>query len=252
MRLLWLGPALMMAAPAFAQSAKTVATDAVLTPIEDIGLKKKQIPAVLLAALESPYSAKDTEDCQHLTTAIAELDAAVGPDHDKQNRRIDKSNVAKAAVGAFIPFRGIIREVSGAAGAERNYTKAFNAGVARRGFLRGLYQTQGCGTGGKVPASRVVVVETFGDPAPEVAAVPVAPPASLPEPAELHSPVLTAAAPASGDASPVQAASAPAETAAVLPAPAEAAPAVQPVSVPAEPSPAPASPPAPAEGSNPA
>jgi len=38
----------------------------------------------------------------------------------------------------------VIREVSGAASAQRALQAAIAAGFARRGFLRGVYQTRGC------------------------------------------------------------------------------------------------------------
>ena len=47
-------------------------------------------------------------------------------------------------VNSLIPFRGVVREVSGAAAADRRLTAATQAGFARRGFLRGVHQTRGC------------------------------------------------------------------------------------------------------------
>jgi hypothetical protein len=47
-------------------------------------------------------------------------------------------------VNSLIPFRGIVREVSGAAAKERRMRAAVNAGLARRGYLRGLAATKGC------------------------------------------------------------------------------------------------------------
>ena len=47
-------------------------------------------------------------------------------------------------VNSLIPFRGIVREVSGAAPAERRLAAAIDAGFARRGFLRGVLSARGC------------------------------------------------------------------------------------------------------------
>jgi len=49
-------------------------------------------------------------------------------------------------VNTLLPFRGIVREVSGAAPAERKLAAAVGAGFARRGYLRGLHQARRCST----------------------------------------------------------------------------------------------------------
>ena len=52
--------------------------------------------------------------------------------------------MAQAAVGAFIPFRGLIREVSGANAQEKKVQAAVYAGSVRRAFLKGVGQQRGC------------------------------------------------------------------------------------------------------------
>ena len=52
--------------------------------------------------------------------------------------------VAKGLVGSIIPFRGLVREVSGAAGDQRKAEAAVRAGLARRAYLKGLGQGKGC------------------------------------------------------------------------------------------------------------
>jgi len=47
-------------------------------------------------------------------------------------------------VNSFIPFRGILREVSGASEHQRRIRAAIQAGLARRGFLKGVGETHGC------------------------------------------------------------------------------------------------------------
>ncbi|HEV2567319.1 hypothetical protein [Sphingomonas sp.] len=142
------GAALLMAAcPAAAQSVDKVAEEAVMTPAEDVNVKKREIPPVLLSAAEDPYSREGTRTCTQLNVAIAELDTALGPDFDSGEGRktgLDATKVAKSVVGSFIPFRGVIREVTGAAGAQRRYNAAVDAGLARRGYLRGIAQARRC------------------------------------------------------------------------------------------------------------
>lgn len=135
------------AAPALAQPAAKVAQDAAMTPVEDVNLKKREIPPVLLSAQDDPYSPEGTRNCAQLTTALGELDAVLGADFDsgvEGKHGLNATAVAKGVVAIFIPFRGVIREVSGAAGAERRYNAAVDAGIARRGYLRGVARMRGC------------------------------------------------------------------------------------------------------------
>jgi len=147
MRAAMLALALCSGVPALAQPAGKVAEDAAMTPVEDVNLKRKEIPPVLLSAQDDPYSRESTRNCAQLTTALDELDAVLGPDFDSSvegKHGLNATSVAKSVVGSFIPFRGVIREVSGAAGAERRYNAAVDAGIARRGYLRGIARSKGC------------------------------------------------------------------------------------------------------------
>ena len=69
----------------------------------------------------------------------ADLDIATG-----ERRDITIGKVAKSAVGSFIPFRGLIREVSGAADHQRDFEEAIFAGAVRRGYLKGLGEAREC------------------------------------------------------------------------------------------------------------
>lgn len=136
-----------MATPGLAQPAGKVAEQAVMTPAEDVNLKKREIPSVLLSAQDDPYSRESTRNCAQISTALGQLDAVLGPDFDsgaEARTGLSATMVAKGVVGSFIPFRGVIREISGAAGAERRYNAAVDAGIARRGYLRGVARVRGC------------------------------------------------------------------------------------------------------------
>jgi hypothetical protein len=52
----------------------------------------------------------------------------------------------KTVINSIIPFRSLVREVTGAAPADRRLNAALDAGYARRGFLRGVHARQGCKT----------------------------------------------------------------------------------------------------------
>jgi hypothetical protein len=51
---------------------------------------------------------------------------------------------AKSIVNALIPFRGLVREASGAAEADRKFRMMVAAGMARRGYLKGVAGMRKC------------------------------------------------------------------------------------------------------------
>jgi hypothetical protein len=121
--------------------------DVVSQPAKDVGIAKNKIPPSLVEASNAPYSLAGLKTCRQIADAVRVLDAALGPDYSAGGPN-NKVSVGKAAGGAvvnsLIPFRGVVREVSGAAAADRRLTAATQAGFARRGFLRGVHQTRGC------------------------------------------------------------------------------------------------------------
>jgi hypothetical protein len=123
------------------------AEDVAMTPITDLNLAKDDIPSVLLAAQAAPYASVGISSCDDIAAAIAPLDAALGPDMDViqgDNDRVSPGAVAKSVVASFIPFRGILRELSGAAEHQRTFQAAIYAGAVRRGYLKGLGEQKGC------------------------------------------------------------------------------------------------------------
>jgi hypothetical protein len=117
------------------------------TPLTDLNVKKGEIPPVLLRAQQNPYSMAGMKGCPAITNAVSQLNAVLGDDVDvskAKKRNVGAGHVAQTVVGSFIPFRGIIREVSGASSEERKLQAAIAAGMARRGFLKGVGMTKGC------------------------------------------------------------------------------------------------------------
>ncbi len=148
MRILMLG-LLVAATPAIAQQKQTtgqVVGDVATTPLQDVNIKKKRIPEILELARGDPYSTTGLGNCGAINNAIGALTAELGPDFDSPEERkgLNAGKVAKGVVQSLIPFRGVIREVSGAANAQREWDAAVDAGIARRGFLRGIARTRGC------------------------------------------------------------------------------------------------------------
>lgn len=145
------------------------AADVVMTPVTDLNLKKDEIPAVLLSAAADPYSSAGIRKCADVSAALAPLNAALGPDMDVATGdpdRLSTGSVAKSVVASFIPFRSILREVTGAAEHQRNFEAAIYAGAVRRGFLKGLGQQMKC----PYPA-RPAFVKTALDPRAEPVAL---------------------------------------------------------------------------------
>ena len=123
------------------------ATDVAKTPLADLNLSKDPIPQLLLDAEQDPYSTAGLKKCAQYARAIGDLDAVLGVDFDiatPEQRRLTAGSVAQAVVGALIPFRGVIRELSGAAKHEAEFRQAILAGMMRRGFLKGVGFKLGC------------------------------------------------------------------------------------------------------------
>ena len=127
---------------------KTVtAGDVANTPMRDLNLSQGEIPPLLIAARDKPYTLDGLDDCPKLTAAIGELDVLLGDDVDLPQGEQGRTNpglVAQWVVGSFIPFRGLLREVSGANAHRRQLQAAILAGVARRAFLKGNGERRKC------------------------------------------------------------------------------------------------------------
>jgi hypothetical protein len=145
------------ASAAFAQSPREGGTageragQIVTEPARDVGLQRTQIPSTLERAAVDPYSLAGVRNCPQIRAEVAALNRVLGTDFDappapasgSRGGRIAEAG-GRAVVNSIIPFRGVIRELSGSAEADRRMQAAVDAGIARRGFLRGLAQTRGC------------------------------------------------------------------------------------------------------------
>jgi hypothetical protein len=123
------------------------AKDVALTPLSDLNLRKGEIPPLLIAAQERPYDLTGLSRCPALAAAVGELDAVLGEDLDvaqAKGQSMSAGRVAQSVARAFIPFNGVIRELSGANNQDRKIQTAIYAGTARRSFLKGIGQQRGC------------------------------------------------------------------------------------------------------------
>ena len=148
------------------------AQDVAMTPVTDLNINKQEIPAILLQAQARPYSLTGLGRCSALVSEVAALEEVLGPDLDlpeEERDRISAGRMAKTVVGSFIPFRGLIREMSGANDHDRKVRAAIQAGLARRGFLKGVGQSKNCAYPAR-PASPQVIAAVMAARDPQVAA----------------------------------------------------------------------------------
>jgi len=126
---------------------------AATTPLRDLGVEKTPIPDLLLQALTDPYARPPKGyDCPYLIALIRPLDDVLGPDIDLtpvgDENLVDRGKAlgvaADVASSALIPFRGVVRQISGAASHDRLVQSAYVAGSVRRSYLKGLGESKGC------------------------------------------------------------------------------------------------------------
>jgi hypothetical protein len=124
------------------------AAEVARTPLRDLNIDAREIPEVLQQAARDPYSTAGMDSCNALVTEIARLDMVLGADYDiaedSGQKRLSEGRIGQSIVGSIIPFRGIVREATGAAGADRTLRAAYTAGMVRRAFLKGWGLGRGC------------------------------------------------------------------------------------------------------------
>jgi hypothetical protein len=123
-------------------------------PLRDLNLIRTQVPDVLILALADPYARPKTKKCQELATLIQPLNDALGADLDIPPTEEEKSMYRRGrpvALGAMagvasdvIPFRGVVRQLTGAAKHDEYVQAAIVAGFSRRAYLKGLGEVRGC------------------------------------------------------------------------------------------------------------
>jgi hypothetical protein len=154
---------LAVAAPAaLAQSSKVQTTSqanseslkgAAQAPLRDLNVVRTQVPDVLVNALADPYARPKTKKCPELAASILALNDALGPDIDapvetEQTLAAKGKPMALGAAAGFasdlIPFRGVVRQATGAAKHDQYVQQAILAGSTRRAYLKGLGEARGC------------------------------------------------------------------------------------------------------------
>ena len=130
--------------------------EAAHAPFEDFNLVRSKIPRVLLEAVSDPYVRPQPVTCEALSGELVRLDDALGADFDapKVHRStMDRSASFAAGAGAkamkdltegWIPMRNWVRYMTGAEQHSKDVQGAISAGQARRAYLKGLAQSEGC------------------------------------------------------------------------------------------------------------
>jgi hypothetical protein len=132
---------------------------AVMAPLEDLNLKRKDIPPILARASENTYELKGLDSCEAIAGEVVKLDAVLGDDFDEPPPPPDERSMMekgghegkKYAYGAvrgaardIIPFRSWVRIISGADKYKKAVDRAIKAGNNRRAFLKGLGMSRNC------------------------------------------------------------------------------------------------------------
>ena len=143
---------------------------AATAPLRDLNMIKTDIPEVLIDALKDPYVRPPRNwTCPALIAMVRPLDAALGPDLDQlptgDENLMDRGkqtvfSVAGDLASGAIPFRGVVRRISGASSHDKLVQSAIVAGNIRRGYLKGLGEARGCPSPAK-PARQSVVKTTL-------------------------------------------------------------------------------------------
>lgn len=144
----------LMTAPARGQAIPEPDVEEVAkTPLRDLNIDARDIPEALQVAVRDPYETARLTTCNAIVADIAALDQVLGADYDiavsedgdrKGLPDVSMGKVGQSVVGSIIPFRGIVREVTGAAASDRALSAAYTAGMARRAFLKGVGLARGC------------------------------------------------------------------------------------------------------------
>lgn len=130
--------------------------EAALSPLEDVNLKRAKIPEKF-KQIKNPYLVAVETPCETIAEEVLELDALLGRDWDipppdkkgLSDRAADGASTAfldTVASGAsgLIPYRGIVRTLTGANSHATKVRKAYERGSHRRTFLKGIGLAKGC------------------------------------------------------------------------------------------------------------
>lgn len=130
------------------------AVDIIRSPFRDLGLMKQKIPDELEMVSDDPYVRPTKVKCETIVDEIVDLDRVLGSDEylvastgDEEGYFTSGAKMASSmAVGklggyATLPFKSMVRRVTGANTYERQASKAYQAGQLRRAYLIGMAES---------------------------------------------------------------------------------------------------------------
>lgn len=130
--------------------------DAALQPLTDLNLRRETIPK-LLKDLSTPYEAVAV-GCDVISNEVVQLNAILGPDYDhsleieettlKQEAGEEAADFTLDTVRGLttdsIPFRSLVRRATGAKKHDKKVRKAYELGLKRRAYLKGIGHERHC------------------------------------------------------------------------------------------------------------
>ncbi|MEO0607396.1 MAG: hypothetical protein AAFY82_04140 [Pseudomonadota bacterium] len=130
--------------------------DAALSPLEDVNLKRDKIPEAL-NEIKNPYLVETDINCQEIAVEVTKLDSLLGRDWDipppdkkgLSERAADGASTAfldavSSGASGLIPYRGVVRTLTGANSHAQKVRKAYERGSHRRTFLKAMGYAKGC------------------------------------------------------------------------------------------------------------
>ena len=112
-----------------------------------LGLTGGEIPPLLASITASPYRVANPSNCDEMAREVAELTKVLGPDVDIDVSKVRDPKVERAMIAALrgaIPYRWVVRWMTGAGRRDRELLIAVRAGTARRAYLKGLMHGSSC------------------------------------------------------------------------------------------------------------
>ena len=130
--------------------------DAMMAPVEDLNIVQEEIPEVL-EKITKVYDVPSGMSCTDIGKAVESLTVVLGPDDDvpppPEKDRTEKIEdgatsltykTMEDATTSVIPFRGIVRMITGASAHQEKVRTAYEMGLLRRAYLKGLGEAKGC------------------------------------------------------------------------------------------------------------
>lgn len=135
-----------------ALSAHAMEDTSIVTPLHDFNMVRKDIPMVLQQSLENPFKLEPPQEwtCDNSAARLDELDNVLGPDNQAPDKGLSKevskfvrNQISDFATG-WLPFRGMVRRVTGSAAHDEKVAASWRAGERQRAYLYGWREAREC------------------------------------------------------------------------------------------------------------